>query len=98
MNRNNYIYQLAGRITDKKAKKKKDGTTFYQLATVIPDQEQVKKINVFADSCKKQEIWQEIEASNYIKKEFLFYCKNYMGSYFLVDWQELEIKENHGSN
>jgi len=56
MNRQDYIYQLVGKITDKRAKKKKDGNTFYQLSVVIPEKEQVKKINVFADSCKKQEI------------------------------------------
>jgi hypothetical protein len=83
MNRQDYIYQLAGRITDKKSKKKKDGTTFYQLSTVIKDKE-IDRINIFSDSCKK-EIWQEIEANKYLGQEYLFYCKNFMGSYYLVD-------------
>lgn len=95
MNRADYIYQLTGRITEKKAKKKKDGSTFYQLAVIIEDKEQIKKINVFADSCKKEAIWQVIEENKYIGKEYLFYCKNFMGSYYLVDW---ELLNNHGSN
>ena len=94
MNRQDYVYQLAGRITDKKTKKKKDGKLFWQLAVIIQDKP-VNKINVFDNGLAKKTIWQEIEESKYIGKEYLFYCKNFMGTYFLVDWKLLE---NHGSN
>jgi hypothetical protein len=56
MARHDYIYRLAGKIVSKQIKKKKDGNTFAQLAVIIPDQERVKKINVFRDSCDKPEI------------------------------------------
>ena len=91
--RQDYIYQLTGRITDKRTKKKKDGTTFYQLSVAIQDKE-VSKINVFQDSCQEK-VWQTIAESKYIKKEYLFDCKNFMGSYYLVNW---EILKNHGIN
>lgn len=105
MSRQDYIYQLVGKITDKKVKKKKDGSTFYQLATIIPQKEQVKKINAFNESCKK-EIWQKLEKVEYPKKECVFFCKNYMGTYYLVDWKELsnsfsgraKKQNNHGNN
>ena len=83
MNRADYIYQLVGRITDKRVKKKQNGNNFIQLVVVIRDKE-IDKINAFADSCPS-EIWQAIEANGYINKEYFFRCKNFMGSYYLVD-------------
>ena len=53
MNRADYIYQLAGRITEKRAKKKRDGSNFYQLGVIIEDKD-ISKINVFKDSCSEQ--------------------------------------------
>jgi hypothetical protein len=50
MSRQDYIYQLAGRITDKRVKKKQDGNNFIQLSVIIQDKE-IDKINVFSDSC-----------------------------------------------
>lgn len=97
MARHDYIYQLVGRIVNKQLKKKKDGNTFAQLAVIIPDQERVKKINVFRDSCNKEEVWETIEGNQYLGKEYLFSCKNYMGSYFLVNWEERNFN-HHGSN
>lgn len=93
--RANYIYELVGRITKWETKKKKDGQPFIQLAVVIPEHPNSKKINVFTDSLAKPEICQEIEQKNYHGKDYLFFCKNYMGIYYLIDWQELT---NHGSN
>lgn len=96
MNRQDYIYQLAGRITEKRQKKKKNGQPFWQLAVVIEDKE-TDRINIFQDSCKK-EIRQAIEENKYLGKEYIFFCKNFMGSYYLVDWELLESKENHDNN
>ena len=87
--RQDYIYQLTGRITDKRLKKKKDGSPFYQLGVIITNKEQIKKINVFQDGLEKEEIWTEIEETNYLDKRYLFYCKNFMGTYYLVNWKEL---------
>ena len=89
--RQDYIYHLHGKITNKKLKKKKkDGKNFYQLGVIIKDKEQVKKINVFQESLEKEGILQEIEKNKYLGKEYLFHCKNFMGSYYLVDWRILE--------
>jgi hypothetical protein len=52
---------------------------------VIIQDKPVNKINVFDNGLAKKTIWQEIEESKYIGKEYLFYCKNFMGTYFLVD-------------
>lgn len=86
-NRQDYIYQLTGRIIDKKVKKKKDGNTFFQLGVIIKDKKQIKKINIFKESLEKEEIWQEIEEGKHLDQKYLFYCKNFMGSYYLIDWQ-----------
>ena len=77
VSRNDYLYQLVGRITDKRVKKKQDGNNFIQLAVIIRDKE-IDKINVFADSCP-QKIWQTIETNEYINKEYLFRCKELHG-------------------
>lgn len=88
MTRQDYIYELVGKVQKKDLKTKKDGQSFYQLAVEIFGKEQIKKINVFKDGLEKKEIWGEIEKSKFHKKEYLFFCKNFMGSYFLVNWKE----------
>ena len=93
--RANYIYELLGRITKWETKEKKDGSPFCQLSVVIPEYERIKKINIFTDSLEKKEILQEIEKKKYHGKKYLFFCKNYMGNYYLINWKELT---NHGSN
>jgi primosomal protein N' len=47
----------------------------------------VKKLNVFPDSCQKA-VWQAVETNQCLNKDYLFRCKNFMGSYFLIDWKE----------
>lgn len=86
--RANYIYELFGQVNSKQLKKKKNGQPFYQL-TVVLVKEKTKKINAFTDSLKRKDIWKEIEQSNYVGKKYLFYCQNWMGSYYLMDWKEL---------
>ena len=93
VNRQDYIYELVGKVLEKKPKKKKDGASFWQLTVNIPEIEKIKKINVFSDGLDNQKIWKEIEKSNYIRKEYIFYCKNFMGSYYLVDWKIWDDEE-----
>ena len=95
-NRVDYIYQLTGKIIRAKKKVKKNGKSYWQLAVIVREKE-VQKINAFSDSCLKK-VWSEIEENKYLGKEYIFYCKNFMGSYYLVNWEvfsviELEKKE-----
>jgi len=94
-NRANFIYELVGKVVDKKLKTDTNSQPFYQLTVAIENYPQVKAIKIFPSNLTKQSIWKEIEQSNYAGKEYLFYCKNYMGLYNLVDWKELK---DHGSN
>jgi len=95
--RANFIYELVGQISSKQLRKKKDGNPFYQL-TVELAKEKNQKINVFAD-IKSKEIWQAIEQNKYYGRDYTFFCKNYMGLYYLFNWKELGTKlNNHGSN
>jgi hypothetical protein len=57
----------------------------------IKNYPQVKAINIFPSNLTTQaNIWKQIERSNYAGKDYLFFCKNYMGQYSLVDWKELK--------
>jgi hypothetical protein len=37
----------------------------------------------------KPAIWNALESDAYIGKKYLLACRNYQGSYYLVDWEEL---------
>ena len=99
--RQQYIYELIGRITEKRQKKpspsnqvegKKYDDYFYQLKVSIENKE-VNKLFVFKNSLATEKVWQDIEASEYIDKRYLFYCHNYKGLYRLVNWKELTNQE-----
>ena len=91
--RSTYLYQLAGKIISHKAKKKQNGTDFIGLKVAIQKPfGSVKKLNVFPDSCAEP-VWQAIQAGDYLQKDYFFHCKNFMGSYYLVKWEELTPKE-----
>ncbi|RHZ37364.1 hypothetical protein GvMRE_I1g617 [endosymbiont GvMRE of Glomus versiforme] len=87
--RQQYIYQLIGKITDKKAKKKQDKTIYYSLAVIISDQEKIQKINAFSDSCNSA-VWKALQANQFLGKEYLFHCKNFMGTYYLINWEKMK--------
>ncbi|KLL02676.1 MAG: hypothetical protein MRERV_78c004 [Mycoplasmataceae bacterium RV_VA103A] len=96
-----FIYELAGRVKGKKQRTDKNGQKFWQLLVDIDNKERVKYINVFPNNLSKESIWKDIQEANYFKKEYVFFCKNYMGIYKLVDWKELTPSgakvKNHGS-
>lgn len=100
MNRANYIYELVGKVNEKKKKtsrsEKCKGQNFYELLINCENKPQVVRIFVYQQKLEKEIIWKDVLESNYIDKRYLFYCKNYMGNYYLVDWKE--INKNHGSN
>jgi len=89
--RSNYIYKFAGKIINRwKRISDKNKPYFYQLDI---DNENIDKIFVFQKKLQRNQIWQDIEQSNYLGKKYGFSCKNYMGNYGLIDWQELKDYE-----
>jgi len=88
--RNDYVYQLIGKILSKVKRKSKKypETYYYQLNTSVENKE-VKKIFAFLPRLENEVIWKVIENSDYLDKKYLFYCKNHQGYYGLIDWEEL---------
>ena len=103
------IHELIGRIRDKDRDKvstgKWAGSYFYRLNVEIENKE-VKVIFAFKDKLDLEQVWKDIEQSNYIDKRYLFYCEKGSKGYALRNWKELlnsfseRAKElsNHGSN
>ena len=90
--RSDFIYQLTGWATKHQVLKNKASQPFLRLTVTIPKLAKIKRLNVFADSCPPA-VWQAIVSKEYLSKEYLFCCKNFMGSYYLVKWKELASKE-----
>lgn len=97
--RSEYIYELVGRVNEKKKRVSKSekykGQTYYELLINCENKPQINKILTYSTKIEQESIWKDILESNYLDKRYLFYCKNYMGSYQLTNWKELT---NHGSN
>jgi len=97
--RSNYIYELVGKVNEKKKRtsrsEKYKGEAFYILLITCENKPQVQQIFAYQNKIEKEGIWKDVLESNYIDKRYLFYCKNYMGNYYLIDWKELK---NHGNN
>jgi hypothetical protein len=53
-NRANYIYELVGKVADKKLKTDKNNEPFYQLLVTIKNYPQVKAINIFPSNLTTQ--------------------------------------------
>ena len=96
--RGSYIYQLIGQINSKGQRtakhEKYHGTYYYQLNVSIENKE-VKKIFVFPTGLEKATIWKELENNDYLGKKYVFFCKNHMGNYRLINWEKVN---DHGSN
>ena len=96
--RNEYIYQFTGQITQRKSQKnnkgKYQGTHFYRL-TVELKEKPISQILVFVNQVSPA-VWLAIEQASYLGKQYQFSCRNYMGSYYLVDYKELPAETtNH---
>jgi hypothetical protein len=89
--RNLYTYQLLGTIhTLQKRTNPKYTQHFYQLNLNCLNNTSVNKIFAFASKLKNEAIWNVLQTNTYLGKKYLFSCRNYRGSYYLVDWKEVD--------
>jgi len=104
--RSQYIYRLIGQIQNKKPRLSSKGQ-FYQLQITCENVPNITKIFVFDDKLADSSIWTAIEQDNCFNQKYLFFCRNYSGHHYLVDWKELgkaekpknpEPQENHDQN
>jgi hypothetical protein len=87
--RNLYTYQLIGQIQSlQKRTNPKHTQHFYQLNLNCLNNPTVKKLFVFHSKLKNEAIWNALTTNTYLGKKYLFSCRNYRGSYYLVDWEE----------
>ena len=59
--RANFIYELVGKVVDKKLRTDKNSQPFYQLTVISENYPQVKAIKAFPSSLTEQSIWKAIE-------------------------------------
>ena len=86
--RANYLYKFTGFIQTKYQRQKANQPYFYQLKVALTG---TKLTKIFAFVKKtKPVVWKAIEEESYIGKKLLFHCRNYQGSYYLVDWEEID--------
>lgn len=92
--RANYLYQFLGQITSKKLRKnQRYSQHFYQLNLLCSNHPELTKIFAFRDKIHNPQIWPTLESDRYLGKTYLFYCRNYRGSYYLINWKELPPNE-----
>lgn len=94
--RSQYIYRLIGQIQNKKSRLSSKGN-YYQLSLLCENNPSVNKLFVFDDKLTNPQIWPTIEADNCFGKKYLFFCKNYQGYYYLVDWKLLSNNSENNS-
>lgn len=95
--RNEYIYELTGiikvrQLTYPSAQSKYANQPYYKL-TIKQENQPPKLIQVFPEKLTNPVIWAIIQQKQYLKKTYLFKCRNLKGHYYLVDWEELPEKE-----
>ena len=91
------IHDLIGTIQAKNKRKVYDkkspylGSYFYQLEVQLENR-LADKIYVFKEYLQKEQIWKDIEESNYIDHRYLFQCSKSRrsGQFALVNWKELK--------
>ena len=82
-----YLYKFTGFISKKYRRQDKTHPQhFYQLKVELAGSK-VSKIFAFINKTKLA-VWESLETDAYIGKKYLFSCRNYQGSYYLVDWEE----------
>lgn len=88
--RTKFIYQLIGTLHRKKLRKnKKYSTPFWQLNISCKTDSLITKIFVFKDKLINPLIWDNLPSNSILTKRYLFYCRNYYGNYYLINWEEL---------
>ena len=86
--RTNYLYKFTGFIQTKYQRQKANQPYFYQLKVNL-EGHNLTKIFAFVKKTKPT-VWKVLEEEAYIGKKYLFSCRNYQGSYYLVDWEEID--------
>lgn len=91
--RNQYIYQLPGTIKLRQltypSLPQYANQPYYKLKITHPNQPP-KTIRVFKEKLTNPTIWKAIQQKEYVKKTYLFKCRNLGGRYYLVDWEEIK--------
>ena len=86
--RTQYLYKFTGTIQKKNQRKNPEYTQhYYQLKVKLEGYIHPQKIFAFKNKIKLT-VWKALESDSYIGKKYLFSCRNYQGSYYLVDWKE----------
>lgn len=87
--RNLYAYQLLGTVqTLNQRTNPKHTQHFYQLNITCQNYPEIKKIFVFYPKLTNLTIWNALATNACLGKTYLFKCRNYRGSYYLIDWEE----------
>jgi hypothetical protein len=103
-NRANYVYLLIGTILKKSLRRNpKYQQHYYQLHIACETNPQVRKLFAFQPKLANPNIWKVIETSNCLGKKYQFFCKNYSGHYYVVNWEQLsktaqDPQTNHHDN
>jgi len=88
-NRANYLYKFTGTIQKKYRRKNPEHTQHFWQLKVNLENQLPQKFFAFKNKTKSL-IWNALESDAYVGKKYLFSCRNYRGSYCLVDWEEVE--------
>lgn len=87
--RNLYTYRFLGTINSRqKRTNPKHSTPFYQLNLTCQNFPQIQKIFALQPKLKNPQIWNSLATNSYLGKTYLLSCRNYRGSYYLIDWEE----------
>lgn len=93
--RANYLYKFTGTIQKKYRRKNPQHAQHFWQLKVNLEKQPFNKIFAFKDKTPSF-IWNALETDTYVGKKYLFSCRNFQGSYYLVNWEELPAKEaNH---
>lgn len=96
MTRTDYIYQFPGQILKKRLAlasptSKYAGQAYYVLTLQKPDHTR-QSIQVFKSKLTNSSIWTAIEQGGCLSQNYLLYCKNQKGYYYLVNWEPVKPK------
>lgn len=87
--RTNYLYKFTGTIQKKSQRTNPKHAQYFYHLNVKLENNPTSKIFAFKDKTKPT-IWTALETDTYVGKKYLFSCRNFQGSYYLVDWEELD--------
>jgi hypothetical protein len=92
MTRTDYIYQFQGLILKKRLAlasptSKYAGQAYYVLTLKKSDHTR-QSIQVFKPKLASAQIWTAIEQGDCLSQNYLLYCRNQKGYYYLVNWEQ----------